>query len=1322
MLATQRGDGLVKPADAIGLNGAWEMQPEEAGLDRPTGDRWCRVTVPMPWSAFLRPSSGVPSAMVPHRMAWFRRRVRVPEVSPLCELLLHFEAVNFFATVFVNGKRCGEHAGDAIPFDLDITPFVTPGRIAEILVGVQDISYAETRDRSGRPSSTRRLLYPGLPHHPGIWGDVWLRVAPKLRIVGVTLSTTLSGQRRTGPQEGRIRVRVRVQNATGRGVGFSLTNEVYDGARQALAFAPVRGIVAAGETTEIEMGTAWDTAALWWPDQPNLYTLRTALWSSLGDDEAAESPDTVSEVVDRLNTPMGFRQFRIEGRSFLLNNVPVQLLSDALCPVSGRLFGEMPAGAPAHPIGLEQAKERLAALKKERGLNAVRFHRIPPSPTLLEAADAVGLLAVVELPLPDDEGRYAIDRSEFWVNAQELTHRWIAARAHHPSVVMWSIDQGMVRRYGRAVIPGLRSLARFVADLDPTRPVEHGGDAGLADSEDLAEGAPVSVFFPRAGVALRTAGPYEPELVRGRLFPREDLPSPWLPDRPTDRPLCVLEHIRHGLTPNGLAFFLGDAAYAAGADLGSAAASLALLEMGACRMAGLAAVHTVGRPQAPMRVDDTAGDLVALQKELFANFYAGTRFAENLVLRNDTRYDQDCQLVSRFTPAGGEATEHAEELLLAAGSQEEKGFAFELPDVRQVRPASEATSRLAEFCIELTGSRAGMFRFRRKIAVWPHVRATGGRRIGLCDPDGGTAAALSAVGARYAAAHGAPHEEFDTLIIGENALERGSAPDREAIHAFVERGGLAIVLAQHRVPYDLSPVSLVLDDARAASVTFVRDAEHPILAGLSSFEMRWWQDDHRVAGRCFRKPSSGNFRCLVDVGGPGGLRWAAAVEVFSGRGSYLFSQMELVAKAPRAPVAGLLLARMADATPSWRPAGTRVLAGDAFRSAAGIAAPELRQDFAADDLEGVQAVVMAAEAFRRLASSQLRVLRDWLREGRCLSLHHLEPEDAVPLQALSGLAVELHASPQERLVFDRPGLGLARGLSSADLYYVDHGARFLGRARRRAPAATVVARAQGDAVVGVASTVRSPSEHGLLWLRVGRGRVVVDEVRWDVDTRADGRAGRYISTLLTNLGVPLRPREVVPSDRARPVDISAACNSTLADPLPGDGEGWTDRGPDDDLSAFSPGLLLAADGVPFRVASRRESGGRNCCVLRSDTRPTAPAIQIGAPAARLAFLVACEGHVRRGVPIAHFTVRYEDGLETRVPMRWGVNVMDWNERPRDLEGARAAWKGRTALGEPAAVYATVWQNARPDVAVHSVVFSSTHSGATPALLALTALT
>src|SRR3954466_9014779 len=57
-----------------------------------------------------------------HPVVWYRREVRIEEVDRPDRLILHFGAVDYHATVWVNGRMAVEHAGGQTPFSADIAP------------------------------------------------------------------------------------------------------------------------------------------------------------------------------------------------------------------------------------------------------------------------------------------------------------------------------------------------------------------------------------------------------------------------------------------------------------------------------------------------------------------------------------------------------------------------------------------------------------------------------------------------------------------------------------------------------------------------------------------------------------------------------------------------------------------------------------------------------------------------------------------------------------------------------------------------------------------------------------------------------------------------------------------------------------------------------------------------------------------------------------------------------------------------------------------------------------------------------------------------
>ena len=97
-----------------GLRDGWE-KPDAAGFDR-------KIVVPFPWESEL---SGIHQVKGAPKVGWYRRRFAVPKEFPADHRVwLRFEAVDWRADVWVDGRKVGEHEGGYTPFALDITDAV----------------------------------------------------------------------------------------------------------------------------------------------------------------------------------------------------------------------------------------------------------------------------------------------------------------------------------------------------------------------------------------------------------------------------------------------------------------------------------------------------------------------------------------------------------------------------------------------------------------------------------------------------------------------------------------------------------------------------------------------------------------------------------------------------------------------------------------------------------------------------------------------------------------------------------------------------------------------------------------------------------------------------------------------------------------------------------------------------------------------------------------------------------------------------------------------------------------------------------------------
>lgn len=172
---------LVRP-DWLCLNGEWEFAFDDADAGR--GDGWSdgrpleqRITVPF---AYQAPLSGVNDQSI-HEVVWYARDLNVPPDwrGGERDVLLHFGAVDYRCTVWVNGQEVGHNRGGHVPFSFDITPYLKDG-------GNRLTLRVEDTQSTGQPRGKQAVsgMPRGIDYYctTGIWQTVWLEPVTSMRI------------------------------------------------------------------------------------------------------------------------------------------------------------------------------------------------------------------------------------------------------------------------------------------------------------------------------------------------------------------------------------------------------------------------------------------------------------------------------------------------------------------------------------------------------------------------------------------------------------------------------------------------------------------------------------------------------------------------------------------------------------------------------------------------------------------------------------------------------------------------------------------------------------------------------------------------------------------------------------------------------------------------------------------------------------------------------------------------------------------------------------------------------------------------------------
>ena len=357
---------------------------------------------------------------------WYRRFFAVPDDWAGKRVLLHCDAIDYEATVWVNGAKAGSHRGGYTRFSLEVTDLLKSESNELVIRAVDDV-------RSGlQPGGKQSERYDSYGCHytrtTGIWQTVWLEAAPTTFIRTVKLIPDLDGGRLIlhlgidGSCEGTL-VRVRA---------------LADGNPAGEATAPASGALS---TLILDLSDARP----WSIETPFLYDLELSL-------------ETDGQVTDRVQSYFGLRKVHIEGKKILLNNQPVfqRLVLDQ------RFY---PDGIYTAPT--DEALRRDIELSQAVGFNGARLHQKVFEPRFLYWADKLGYIVWGEFP---DWG-LDLRRPEAVNN---FVSEWLEAVDRdfcHPAVVGWCPLNESSPGSTRYVAPVIANLYHLTKAADPTRPV-----------------------------------------------------------------------------------------------------------------------------------------------------------------------------------------------------------------------------------------------------------------------------------------------------------------------------------------------------------------------------------------------------------------------------------------------------------------------------------------------------------------------------------------------------------------------------------------------------------------------------------------------------------------------------------------------------------------------------------------------------------------------------------------------------------------------------------------------------------------------------------
>ncbi|MHC4563200.1 MAG: sugar-binding domain-containing protein, partial [Planctomycetota bacterium] len=179
--------------DWLCLNGPWQFEIDtgDSGKQRGLCERELAETITVPFCPESE-LSGIGNVDFLNAV-WYRRDVKIPREWKGRKVLLHFQAVDYDATVWVNGKEVARHRGGFSPFTADLVGVATPGETATIVVRARD------NVRSNQPGGKQCHEYGNLgclyTRTTGVWQTVWMEPVPEVHLKRPRITPDLANRR-----------------------------------------------------------------------------------------------------------------------------------------------------------------------------------------------------------------------------------------------------------------------------------------------------------------------------------------------------------------------------------------------------------------------------------------------------------------------------------------------------------------------------------------------------------------------------------------------------------------------------------------------------------------------------------------------------------------------------------------------------------------------------------------------------------------------------------------------------------------------------------------------------------------------------------------------------------------------------------------------------------------------------------------------------------------------------------------------------------------------------------------------------------------------
>ena len=406
----------------MNLNGSWQFEIDHGNSGEARGMYDPAIQLSQTINVPFCPESKLSGVEYKDFMysVWYKRSVTLTAEQVQGRVVLHFGAVDYLATLYINGKKVGTHKGGYVSFAFDITDYVVEGENVITLHAEDD-----TRNRLipyGKQCPVYYSAGCSYTRTTGIWQTVWLEFTPKTYIKKVKFYPDADAG------NGALSVHAEL---VGKG-NFTVQASFEGKPMGTVTLANVQGYVVA--TLELAEKHLWELG------KGGLYDL------------------TLTFGEDTVNSYFGLRSILYSDKKFYLNGKSVfqRTILDQ---------GFYPDGVYTAPSD----EELIADIDRSMamGFNGARLHEKVFEERFLYHADRKGYLVWGEYP------NWGLDHS-YSDAIYGILPEWLEEvdrDFNHPSIIGWCPFNETWDKGGRKQFDDLLALVyQATKSADPTRP------------------------------------------------------------------------------------------------------------------------------------------------------------------------------------------------------------------------------------------------------------------------------------------------------------------------------------------------------------------------------------------------------------------------------------------------------------------------------------------------------------------------------------------------------------------------------------------------------------------------------------------------------------------------------------------------------------------------------------------------------------------------------------------------------------------------------------------------------------------------------------